>query len=106
MSPAGSDRGAHRYHRIVPDSPTSQAPDAAPTPTTSAATPSTLIGPNGTAPGMSFIEQQERPVIDAQTGRAAGAPLAIAALLLLVIFTTVLVRAARSKRRAAETTAP
>ena len=64
------------------------------------ATPTTLIGPNGTAPGMNFIEQQEQPVIDAQTGRAAGAPLAVAALLLLVIFTTILVRAARAKRRA------
>jgi len=51
---------------------------------------------------MSFIEQQEQPIIDAQTGRAAGAPLAIAALLLLVIFTTILLRAARAKRRSAD----
>jgi len=60
--------------------------------------PTTLIGPNGTAPGMSFIEQQEQPLLDAQTGRAAGAPLAIAAVLLLVIFTVILLRAARARR--------
>ena len=87
----------HHYHLIVPD-PTASPTEAPIAPTEPAVTSSTLIGPNGTAPGMSFIEQQERPVIDAQTGRAAGAPLAIAALLLLVIFTTVLLRAARAKR--------
>lgn len=88
----------HHYHLLVPD-PTASPTEAPIAPTEPAVTSSTLIGPNGTAPGMSFIEQQERPVIDAQTGRAAGAPLAIAALLLLVIFTTVLLRAARAKRR-------
>jgi hypothetical protein len=88
----------HHYHLLVPD-PTVSPTEAPIAPTEPAVTSSTLIGPNGTAPGMSFIEQQERPVIDAQTGRAAGAPLAIAALLLLVIFTTVLLRAARAKRR-------
>jgi len=61
---------------------------------TSIATPSTLIGPNGTAPGMNFVEQQQRVLNDAQPGRAAGAPLAIAALALLVIFTVILLRAA------------
>lgn len=77
-----------------------QEPDAA----TTTVTPSTLIGPNGTAPGMSFIEQQERPIIDAQPGRAAGAPLAIAALALLIIFSVIVVRAALSNRRRAERT--
>ena len=88
----------------MPD-PTTQTAEPATT-ATSVVTPSTLIGPNGTAPGMSFIEQQERPVVDAQTGRAAGAPLAIAALLLLVIFATVLLRAARTKRRNAGPSGP
>jgi hypothetical protein len=66
---------------------------------TSVVTPSTLIGPNGTAPGMNFVEQRELPLNDSQPGRATGAPLAIAALALLVIFTVILVRAALAHRR-------
>lgn len=67
---------------------------APPVPTT----PTTLIGPNGTAPGLAVIEQQPQALQDAQPGRAAGAPLAVAALLLLVVFTTVVIRAARAKQ--------
>lgn len=48
---------------------------------------------------MNFVEQQQRPLNDAQPGRAAGAPLAIAALALLVIFTVILLRAALAHRR-------
>jgi hypothetical protein len=69
------------------------------TSTSVAVTPTTLIGPNGTAPGMTFIEQQEQPIIDAQPGRAAGAPLAIAAVALLIIFSVILIRAALANRR-------
>ena len=75
---------------------TTTAPDPG---TSVASTPTTLLGPNGTAPGISFVEQQQQPVLDSTAGRAAGAPLAIAALLFLVVFTTVLLRAARAKRR-------
>lgn len=87
--------------RRVDDSTTvpTTAVEGAPAPLTS----TTLIGPNGTAPGMNFVEQQQQPVLDAQTGRAAGAPLAVAALILLVVFTSVFVRAARARRRRAET---
>ena len=48
---------------------------------------------------MNFVEQRELPLNDSQTGRATGAPLAIAALALLVIFTVILVRAALAHRR-------
>jgi hypothetical protein len=73
--------------------------------TTVVITPTTLIGPNGTAPGMSFVEQQEQPIIDAQPGRAAGAPLAIAAVALLVIFSVIVIRAALANRRKPKRTA-
>jgi len=62
-------------------------------------TSSTLIGPNGTAPGLNFIEQQSKPLSDSSDERAAGLPLLFAAIVLLVVFTTVLVRAWRRKQR-------
>lgn len=65
------------------------------------ATTSTLIGPNGTAPGLGFIEQQVKPRQDATGERAAGLPLLVAGVVLLVVFTTVFVRAWRSKQRRA-----
>jgi hypothetical protein len=89
--------GADRYHRRVAE-PTTETQLLETSSTLSTRT--TLIGPNGTAPGMTFVEQQQQPVLDAQTGRAAGAPLAVAAVILLVIFTMIVIRAARSKRRA------
>ena len=64
-----------------------------------AATTSTLIGPNGTAPGMAFIEQQVKPRRDSTGERAAGLPLLIAGVVLLVVFTTMFVRAWRAKQR-------
>lgn len=63
------------------------------------ATTSTLIGPNGTAPGMGFIEQQVKPKQDAADQRAAGLPLLVGGVVLLVVFTVVFVRAWRSKQR-------
>ncbi len=64
-------------------------------------TPSTLIGPNGTAPGLGFIEQQVRPLQDASSERTAGVPLLLAGVVLLVVFTAVFVRSWRSKQRRA-----
>lgn len=62
----------------------------------------TLVGPNGTAPGMGFVEQQPRAdtLDDSTTGRGTGLPLAVGALLFLVVFTAVVVRARRARRRA------
>ncbi|MEX1218069.1 MAG: hypothetical protein WEA11_06090 [Acidimicrobiales bacterium] len=62
-------------------------------------TTSTLIGPNGTAPGLNFIEQQQKPLNDSSAGRAAALPLLFGAIVLLVVFTAVLVRAWRRKQR-------
>jgi hypothetical protein len=64
---------------------------------TTTASPSTLIGPNGTAPGMSFVQQQQKPVDDSSIGRGAGLPLAIGALILLVVFTTIVIKARRAR---------
>lgn len=60
-------------------------------------TSTTLVGPNGTAPGMGFIQQQEKPLDDSTTGRGTGLPLALAALVILVVFTTILVKAWRNR---------
>jgi hypothetical protein len=57
----------------------------------------TLVGPNGTAPGMGFVQQQQKPVDDSSIGRGAGLPLAIGALILLVVFTFVLLKARRDR---------
>ena len=70
-----------------------------PTTVPGGATTSTLIGPNGTAPGLGFIEQQVKPRQDATGERAAGLPLLIAGVVLIVVFTTMFVRAWRSKQR-------
>jgi len=67
--------------------------------TITGATTSTLIGPNGTAPGLNFIEQQQRPLNDSSNARAAGLPLLAAGVVLLVVFTFVLLRAWRRKQR-------
>ena len=60
-------------------------------------TSTTLVGPNGTAPGMGFVQQQQKPLDDSTTGRGTGLPLAIAALVILVVFTTILVKAWRNR---------
>jgi MYXO-CTERM domain-containing protein len=59
--------------------------------------PTTLVGPNGTAPGQSFVQPQAKPVDDSTTGRGTGLPLALGALLLLVVFLAVLLRARRRR---------
>ena len=60
--------------------------------------PTTLVGPNGTAPGMGFVQQQQKPVDDSSIGRGTGLPLAIGALIILVVFVTILVKARRARR--------
>ena len=67
--------------------------DATSTPTT----PTTLVGPNGTAPGLSFVEQQAKPVDDSSIGRGAGLPLALAAVVILAVFVTILLRSRRAR---------
>lgn len=69
-----------------------------PTTTIVPATTSTLIGPNGTSPGISFVEQQSKPLNDSGDGRSAGLPLAVAAVILLVVFTVVFLRARRARQ--------
>lgn len=66
--------------------------------TTTTAPVSTLVGPNGTAPGMNFVEQMEVPRDDSSAGRAAGAPLAAGALILLAVFVTVVLRARKARK--------
>jgi hypothetical protein len=67
-----------------------------PAPTTGPTT--TLVGPEGTAPGMGFVQPQDRPVDDSTTGRGTGLPLALGALIILVVFLAIVVRAARQRR--------
>lgn len=62
-------------------------------------TTSTAIGPNGTAPGLGFIDQRVQPRADASSEWAAGLPLLGAGVVLIVVFVTVFVRAARVRRR-------
>jgi hypothetical protein len=64
---------------------------------TATSTVTTLVGPNGTAPGMGFVQQQQKPVDDSAIGRGAGLPLAIGALIILVVFTYVLLKARRAR---------
>jgi len=62
-------------------------------------TTSTLIGPNGTAPGLNFIEQQQKPLRDSSGERAAALPLLVAGIVLLVVFSVVFIRSWRRKQR-------
>ncbi|MBU3702370.1 MAG: hypothetical protein FGM58_10040 [Acidimicrobiia bacterium] len=63
-------------------------------------TTSTLIGPNGTVPGLGFIEQQVRPRQDASGERAAGVPLLLGGVVMMAVVVTVFHRAWRVRRRA------
>jgi hypothetical protein len=78
---------------VAGESTTTTTGDAA----TATTVPTTLVGPNGTAPGMGFVQQQQKPVDDSTTGRGTGLPLALAALVILVVFTTILVKAWRNR---------
>ena len=66
--------------------------------TTIPSTTTTVIGPSGAAPGVSFVVPQSRAVRDSSGERSAGVPLLIAGIVLMVVFTFVFVRAWRSKR--------
>jgi len=63
--------------------------------------PTTLVGPNGTAPGMGFVQTQQKPVDDSTLGRGTGMPLAIGALIVLAVFVTILLKARRDRRPSA-----
>jgi hypothetical protein len=74
--------------------------ETAETPTTvPGTTTSTLIGPNGTAPGLNFIEQPPKVLNDSSSERAAGLPLFFAGVVLLVVFTAVFIRSWIRKQR-------
>ena len=60
--------------------------------------PSTSIGPYGTAPGISFVEQQKKPLSDSSDARAAALPLLGAGVFLLAVIAMVVVRARRTAR--------
>jgi hypothetical protein len=62
-------------------------------------TTSTLIGPNGTAPGLAFIEQRSKPLEDSSGEGTAALPLLAGGIIFLVVFTTILVRSWRRKQR-------
>lgn len=62
-------------------------------------TSTTLIGPNGTVPGLGFIEQQVRPRQDASGERVAGVPLLIGGVVMMAVVLVVFYRAWRSRRR-------
>jgi hypothetical protein len=63
-------------------------------------TTSTLIGPNGTVPGLGFIEQQVRPRQDASGERAAGVPLLVGGVVMMAVVLAVFYRAWRVRQRA------
>ena len=65
---------------------------------TETTTVTTLVGPNGTAPGMGFVQPQQKPVDDSSIGRGAGLPLAIGALIVLVVFLAIVMKARRNRR--------
>jgi hypothetical protein len=62
-------------------------------------TTSTLIGPNGTAPGLAFIEQRSKPLEDSSGEGTAALPLLAGGIIFLLVFTTIFVRAWRRKHR-------
>ncbi len=93
-------------YRTEVDAPTTTPPvtgPAAATLTTADAgvtvAPTTLVGPNGTAPNMGFVQPAPKPVDDSSPGRAAGLPLAIGALVVLVVFLVIVLRAVRARRQ-------
>ena len=61
-------------------------------------TTSTLIGPNGTAPGLAFIEQRSKPLEDSSGEGTAALPLLAGGIIFLLVFTTIFVRAWRRKQ--------
>ena len=73
-------------------------PDAPSSTSTVPGSGTTLVGPEGTAPGMGFVQPQAKPVDDSTIGRGTGLPLALGALIILVVFTAIVVRAARQRR--------
>jgi hypothetical protein len=57
--------------------------------------PSTAIGPTGTAPGLSFVEQPE-PALDDSSGTTTfGWPMGFAMFFLLAVVVVIVVRARR-----------
>lgn len=69
-------------------------------PTTLPEAPTTTVaGPSGVAPGVTFVVPQSRTNRDSADERAAGLPLLLAGVVLMVIFVVIFVRA-RARRRA------
>jgi hypothetical protein len=61
-------------------------------------TSSTVVGPTGTAPGVSFVEQAEPPVDDSSNTGTFSWPMGVAMLFLLAVVVVILVRSRRGPR--------
>jgi hypothetical protein len=58
-------------------------------------TSSTVVGPTGTAPGVSFVEQAEPPVDDSTNTGTFSWPMGVAMFFLLAVVVVILVRSRR-----------
>jgi len=58
-------------------------------------TSSTVVGPTGTAPGVTFVQQAEPPVDDSTDTSTFSWPMGVAMLFLLVVVAVVVVRSRR-----------
>jgi hypothetical protein len=61
-------------------------------------TSSTVVGPTGTAPGVSFVEQAEPPVDGSSNTGTFSWPMGVAMLFLLAVVVVILVRSRRGPR--------
>jgi hypothetical protein len=61
-------------------------------------TSSTVVGPTGTAPGVSFVEQAEPPVDDSSNTGTFSWPMGVDMLFLLAVVVVILVRSRRGTR--------
>jgi hypothetical protein len=61
-------------------------------------TSSTVVGPTGTAPGVSFVEQAEPPVDDSSNTGTFSWPMGVAMFFLLAVVVVILVRSRRGTR--------
>jgi hypothetical protein len=61
-------------------------------------TSSTVVGPTGTAPGVSFVEQAEPPVDDSSNTGTFSWPMGVAMFFLLAVVVVILVRSRRGPR--------
>jgi hypothetical protein len=58
-------------------------------------TSSTVVGPTGTAPGVTFVQQAEPPVDDSTNTSTFSWPMGVAMLFLLAVVGVIVVRSRR-----------